>query len=254
MNPIKFLQKHGVLRRIWNVLDAIVPSILKTVYFNFHYLPYKQARKLPIRLRNVRIVKQKGTIVIDAPEVYKGMIEFGHYKTTNYWCPNKRINLDLRGGKITFHGPSRFGFGTHIRVHGGGNLSIGKGATFASSLNLCVVYKVSIGDYSHFGWDVTLMDNDHHLIYDVIGQTYVKPYAPVIIGQGCWVGAKSFINKGTKLADHTIVSAASVVHGRFKEENIIIGGNPAVIVAKGYCITEESFHDYSVLNVSRNNN
>lgn len=248
MNPINFLHKHGVLRWIWNVLDATMPSIAKTVYFNFHYLPFNQARKLPIRLRHVRLVKQKGTVVIDTPEVSRGMIEFGHYKTTNYWCPNKRITLDLRGGKMVFHGPARFGFGTHIRIHEQGMLSVGNGTTFASSQNFCVAHKVIIGNFTHIGWDVTMMDNDHHKIYDVIGKTYIKPYAPIIIGSGCWIGAKSMIMKGTKLPDHTIVSAASVVHGFFREENCIISGNPASIVDKGYCITEETFHDYSVLN------
>lgn len=68
--------------------------------------------------------------------------------------------------------------------------------------------------------------------------------APIIIGEGSWIGANTFIKKGTRLAPNTIVSAASVVQGRFKVEYCVLSGNPATVVDEGYCIKEETFRNF----------
>ena len=59
-------------------------SFIKTIYFNFHYLPFKQAIKLPIILRHVRFKSLKGKVIIDSDHIYTNMIKFG-FKSANYW-------------------------------------------------------------------------------------------------------------------------------------------------------------------------
>ena len=39
-------------------------SILQSVYFNFHYLPFSQAARLPILLYKPRLLKLQGNVKI----------------------------------------------------------------------------------------------------------------------------------------------------------------------------------------------
>lgn len=57
MNLIKIFRK--IKREAW-VLKYIIP----TIYFNFHYLPFKQAVKLPILLYKPHFLNLKGKIII----------------------------------------------------------------------------------------------------------------------------------------------------------------------------------------------
>lgn len=49
----------GVVRRIENFLFNRV-SLFGTVYFNFHYLPFKQAVRLPIYLHKPYFMREWG--------------------------------------------------------------------------------------------------------------------------------------------------------------------------------------------------
>ena len=42
----------------------ILRSILPTIYFNFHYLPFSQAIRLPILLYKPKLLKMKGNVKI----------------------------------------------------------------------------------------------------------------------------------------------------------------------------------------------
>lgn len=239
---ISYLKRIGILRFVWDVIDFLMPSIIKTIYFNFHYLPFSQARKLPIKLRCCSIKRQLGEVIIDSPNVRYGMIEIGH--RMNLWCPNHKCILNLRGGKIVFKGNCFWGPGSCISVGKKGLLELGDGTTFASSTMLEVWKKVVFGYNVHVGWGCTVIDTDFHPLFDLAAQSYAKICSPVIIGECSWIGANTFVKKGTHLAPNTIVSAASVVQGRFKEENCVICGNPANVIDKGYCIKEETFFNY----------
>ena len=51
-----------------------------------------------------------------------------------------------------------------------------------------------------------------------------------MIGDNCFIGAKSTILYGVELADNIIVAAGSVVTKSFKNKNVIIAGNPARVI------------------------
>lgn len=55
---------------------------------------------------------------------------------------------------------------------------------------------------------------------------------PIIIGENCWIATGSIILAEVELGNHVIVAAGSVVTKSFKEDNILIGGNPAKIIKK----------------------
>lgn len=47
--------------RIW-----VISSIIPTIYFNFHYLPFKQAIKLPILLCKPTLLRCEGQVIINS--------------------------------------------------------------------------------------------------------------------------------------------------------------------------------------------
>lgn len=53
----------NVLKKIWKN-RWILKSIIQSIYFNFHYLPYKQAFRLPILLYRPKFLKLQGSIAI----------------------------------------------------------------------------------------------------------------------------------------------------------------------------------------------
>lgn len=53
----------NILTKLWNN-RRILRSILPTIYFNFHYLPFSQAIRLPILLYKPRLLKMKGNVKI----------------------------------------------------------------------------------------------------------------------------------------------------------------------------------------------
>jgi maltose O-acetyltransferase len=55
-------------------------------------------------------------------------------------------------------------------------------------------------------------------------------FGKIVIGDNCFIGARSIIMYGIELAPNTIVAAGSVVTKSFPEGNIVIGGNPAKVI------------------------
>ena len=61
------------LKKIFNL------SILTTIYFNFKYLPFKQAIKLPIFLFNPSLkLGRQSKIIIQNKQISTGMIQLGY--------------------------------------------------------------------------------------------------------------------------------------------------------------------------------
>lgn len=119
-----------------------------------------------------------------------------------------------------------------ILVAKGGNIKIGSGVCMSG----CTIYSmdsISIGNNTDIGAGTKIIDNDFHpLPYSErhpVEQLDKVKKRPITIGEGCFIGANSFILKGTTLGNNVVVGAGSVVSGTFPD-NVIIAGNPAKIV------------------------
>lgn len=244
--------KNEIVRTCYHIVRRILKcgifilsmSFFKTLYFNFHYFPFFQAIKFPVILKKVRFVSLKGEVIIQSDKIKTGMVRIGGMGR-NSWCQNPVSKLDFMGGRLIFYGECLFTSGIHIRVHKDALLEIGDKTGSASNLNLLCYYHVKLGNSVKLGWDVTMMDTDYHPIVDVYSGKWSKIYAPIIIGNNCWIGAKVFIRKGTKLPDNTIVSSCSVLDRKYKiAPNSVLYGFPATVIAEGYQMTEESFNSY----------
>ncbi|GAC25045.1 DapH/DapD/GlmU-related protein [Paraglaciecola mesophila] len=133
---------------------------------------------------------------------------------------NQKINFIAQGGfdfeimgdikKFKIHETSHLKSGTYIECTGG----------------------VEIGEYFHSGRGLTIFSSNHNwrsnslLPYD--STNILKK---VVIGDAVWVGANVTILPGVRIGDAAVVAAGAVVV-RDVEAGSVVGGNPAVEVAK----------------------
>lgn len=96
--------------------------------------------------------------------------------------------------------------------------------TFGKGLYLPHHGSIVVNDKAHFG-DNCVLQNGVNISSDVVGGSHI------------YLGAGSKIMIGVHLADDIIVGANAVVTKSFMEQNIVLGGIPAVK------ISENGFHD-----------
>ena len=153
-----------------------------------------------------------------------------------YAFKESKITFDMTGKRIhIFSHPFSNMIGLTQRcilVAKGGTIKIGSGVCMSG----CTIYSmdsISIGNNTDIGAGTKIIDNDFHpLPYSErhpIEQLDKVKKRPITIGEGCFIGANSFILKGTTLGNNVVVGAGSVVSGTFPD-NVIIAGNPAKIV------------------------
>mgnify|MGYP002620270509 CR=1 FL=1 len=203
-----------------------------SIVFNFHYLPFSQARKLPI-IFYVRpsFLALKGKVVIEAEEVRFNMIRFGKLKAPmTPYSSFRWHNL----GTVYFGGRLELSHHAFISCEKEGVLRFGDSCRFNFGCRLIAAKEISFGDKVRVSWDCTFIDTDFHPIIDMVRGKPLKVTQPIKIEYGCWIGHNSLVSKGVKLPKNTTVCAGSVVKGRFPKENTIIGGNIAKVLDEGY--------------------
>lgn len=120
---------------------------------------------------------------------------------------------------------------TIIVARYGGRVSIGSGCGI-SGATIYAINSIEIGNDVLIGGNSKIIDNDFHPLHaDKRNPQKLEDVKqkPIIIGDGCFIGANSIILKGTKLGRNCVVGAGSVVSGVFPD-NVIIAGNPAKII------------------------
>ena len=163
-------------------------------------------------------------------------------------CGGLGVSGVLKGSKIVFNnagGGERINIFSHpfsnmiglsqrciIVAKFGGNIVINEGVCMSG----CTIYSMDsiiIGRNTDIGSGCKIIDNDFHpLPYSLRHpkeQLNKVKKRPIVIGEGCFIGANSIILKGTTLGKNVIVGAGSVVCGSFPD-NVIIAGNPARVV------------------------
>lgn len=120
---------------------------------------------------------------------------------------------------------------TIIVARYGGKVSIGSGCGISGS-TIYAMKEIAIGDNVLIGGNCKIIDNDFHPLQASLRiNQRVEDIRkrPIVIGDGCFIGANSIILKGTTLGKNCVVGAGSVVSGSFPD-NVIIAGNPAKII------------------------
>ena len=92
--------------------------------------------------------------------------------------------------------------------------------------------KIVLGDNLLMGPGVKMFAGNHGTKKGIPMNQQPREEKDIIIGNDVWLGAGVVVLGGVEIADGVIVAAGSSVTRPIKEENAIIGGNPAEI--KGY--------------------
>lgn len=109
-----------------------------------------------------------------------------------------------------------------------GGAHIGEGSCICSNLDLCEKELLYIGN------NVTISTQVLFVTHDISIASFTKKpgtlYGKIIVGDNCFIGERSMILYGVELANNIIVGAGSVVTKSFKQEGVILGGNPAKVI------------------------
>ena len=225
-----------MIKRIFNKIkrDAwIIRYIIPTIYFNFHYLPFKQAILLPICLRKPKLLTLKGKVIIQTGggRIWPGMIRLGVFGVSIY--PSRGIMIENRG-TIIFKGRCSIGNDSYISVGKSGTIIFGDCYTATTSLKMACYDIIEFGKDVLCGWECTFMDTAFHRMKYLDGRESPKPYGPIRIGDGCWFGFRSVVQKNTVLPNRTTVASNSLVNKAYDiPEASIIAGQPAKLVKTG---------------------
>lgn len=209
-------------------------NLFATVFFNFHYLPFRQAIKLPIWLYGMpHLIGLRGNVVIDAENISSGMVKLNATKHTPY--PPIRFDWMNDGGTIVFHGCCSMDCGARIHVFGDGTLEVGDGVRMTSVTIGCQDH-VALGKDVWVGNGTIIYDTDFHLFLNRENNTIAKPFKPVVIEEGVSIFTECYIAKGVKIPHHCVVAARTVLMAkpyRCKPYSLI-GGEPAQIITEEF--------------------
>lgn len=194
------------IKKVWGN-RRLLRSILHSIYFNFHYLPFHQAIYLPILLHKPKILSLKGTVTIEG-EIKTGMIKLGVSYVPFY--PDSGVMFQNLGGNIVFKGYCNIGSNSKLSIGEKGLCEFGTNVSASSSLKLCCNHHIVIGDYTRFGWECIIMDTDFHKMTKLSGG-YSKGFGSIIIGSNNWFGTGCLILKRTKTPNFCTVQAKTIL-------------------------------------------
>lgn len=221
---------NSLLKKLWKN-KWVFRNLFSTIYFNFHYLPFNQARKLPIILHKPRFGKLKGQIVI-LGEVKTGMIKLGYFDVGIY--QNNGIYFSNKG-EIIFKGRTEIGNDSYISIGASSKVIFGEHFVATTTFRLTSLINVTFGNHVRFGWDCLVMDTDFHRLKRLDG-TLTKGFGAISIGNNNWIGNGCRIMKDTITPDYCTISAGTWISGKVAAKPYsIIGNNRAIqIIKTGY--------------------
>lgn len=200
---------------------------IKSIYFNFRYLPFKQAVYLPIWITtNFKVLKLKrGQIVLDFP--YRKTFFLGDCGSVGLQEMNGGIYME-DGAKLIMNAMCVIGQGTTIRCDKNAVIEFGKNFYCNKNCHIRSAEYIKIGNECSLGWNVQInTDDGHSILHD--GKS-VKRIGSIEIGNHVWLTSNSIVTKDVKIADGCIVAQGAVVTKSITEPKVLVGGVPAKVI------------------------
>lgn len=208
---------HDKLKKLFSL------NIVKTLYVNFHYFPFKTALKFPIFIYgNVKLSQIGGEITVDTP-VRSGLLTIGRQNIGTLDHKHVRSIWEVRG-EVILDGKVSLGSGSRISVASDAVLRFGDNFSISGNSSLVCQKNISFGNDCLLSWDILVMDSDFHKILNMQGETINAP-SPIRIGNHVWIGCRSTILKGVQVADHSVIAAGAIITKTLPDTHSIYGGN-----------------------------
>lgn len=222
------------MRKFFQYLSKRKFNPLHTIFFNFYYLPFKQAIKLPIYFYGIpKFISCSGKVIIDCEKISSGMIRINQIGHNPYHSSGnfEYVNDD---GIIIFKGKVNITGGTRILIYNNGKLILGDKVRISSS-HIGIRSKIVIG-YNVAVVAAKIYDTNFHYIYNLNNNLVKNSTQPIFIGNNVWIGTNATILKGNDISDFCIISANSNLSIPLKNvpKNSIIAGNPAKVITTGF--------------------
>lgn len=146
----------------------------------------------------------------------------------------KGFTLELNGSNAVVYIGNNFYSrrNSHI-ICENGELLIGDDIFLNYNVSITCLEKIQIGQGTLIANNVVIVDHDHD---DSKFKT-----APIVIGNGVWIGANATILKGVTIEDGAVIAAGAVVT-KDVSKNTIVGGVPAKYIkgkAMKHCTQEK---------------
>lgn len=222
--------------KIWK-RKSDLRSIFSSIYFNFKYLPFKQALKLPILLYKPHFIALKGKVTIDSPSIRTGMIRLGFHNSSIY--PNNGITLELKGNNIIFKGRCSIGNDSYLSTGGKSVVEFEDDFKCAAGIKIISYRGIKFGKRTRFGWDSLVMDTNFHPLYDITKKKYKKASGKIEIGDYNWFGTQCKIMHSVTTPERCIFGMGTTVTRNCEmKPYCVMGGSPVKI------LTENVMRDY----------
>lgn len=168
-----------------------------------------------------------------------------HYGT-GFYCESAQVFRQFR----SLH-PRAVVIGDHVSCYAGCSFALGESGTCSvgdfTLLNGALIMaqeRIEIGSHCLISWQVGIADSDFHPLDPKqrwVDAEALAPYfadrpprppvvtARVKIGDNVWIGMNATILKGVTIGENAVVAAGSVVT-RDVPSNMVVAGNPAIVV------------------------
>lgn len=207
----------------------LLRSLPSTLYFNFHYLPFRQAIKLPIWIKAAELASMKGEVKIDGAKISTGMISLGFRAVSVY--PKRGIMWENKGGTVIFRGRCRIGNDSYLSIGSNSTVLFGDDFRNSASMKLVSNYGISFGEHTSMGWDTLLIDSSLHSIINTETGQYLPEGTPISIGPYNWFGTGCRIMPGVHTPERCIFGMNTLVTRSSQMKSYcLMGGNPVKIL------------------------
>lgn len=203
---------------------------LKTLWFNFRYLPFKQAIKIPVMLARDVSIREcwRGGVLFDNDKpLHPGILRIGFGDSIHN--PYQKSSILVRG-KLIIHGTGLHSFcmGTKLNIEKNGILEIGDNFSASANNKIRCDCHIKIGDDNMWSYDNILLDTDAHQITDNDGNILNHPKS-IEFGNHVWLGCGCIVLKGSKIPNGCIVASGSKIMHQYDEVNSIITTGKKII-------------------------
>lgn len=191
-----------------------------TLFFNFRFLPFKQACHLPIFFygRPKLLGAGNGIISIDKNvRIKSGMIKIN--QSNEFPCHSGgQTEILFKGKSIMFKGNATIGCGCRLLSYGQSQIIFGKNFKMSNQNSIGSCNYISFGDCVSIGQQNQIFDTNFHFVYRADSKSVAKNSAPIVIANNSWITNRCTIFKGTHMPAYSVLGASSMINRDYSSE------------------------------------